>query len=148
MDKSIDHLLKPRYKVIADYPDSKFKVGEILFVPNPKEFPNWFQTNRRFNNEGRFEAVLEAYPHIFKKLEWWEHRTIEELKSIKYVKVIKYRGYWREGDVVPVYSFEGGSIEKAKPTGFNLKYKHFQPVFELLPGTEEEYLNQKSKTNG
>lgn len=123
MEKGIEELLKPRYKVIADYPGSDFEVGGIIEMI-------------AFNVD-----VFKDFPHLFKRLEWWQERTIEEMESVKYAKVIKYRGYWREGDIVKIEKFVHGSVTLAQPTGYYLKYKHYQPVFELQPATEQEYLN-------
>lgn len=66
---SNEELLKVRYKVVADYPHSQFKIGDILSVEftgilSPKPIGN--------------------YPHLFKKLEWWEDRTDDEMPE--YVK--------------------------------------------------------------
>jgi hypothetical protein len=46
-----------RYKVIADYPDSPYKIGQIL-------------TDM---------VGLNKYPRVFKPLEWWEGVPFEEL---------------------------------------------------------------------
>lgn len=138
---SIINFLKPRYKVIADYPGNPYPIGAI----GTTDSEYWAQSNYRLI----ISEAPDKYPHLFKKLEWWEHRTIEELKSVKYVKVITYRGYWRVGDIVPVNSFEGGSMEKALPTGYNLKYNHYQSIFELEPASQSEYesfINQNKQS--
>ena len=59
---SVEELLKPRYKCIADFPDSSWIIGEITTDGN------W----------------SEKYPDVFRELEWWEHRNPEEMP--KYVK--------------------------------------------------------------
>jgi hypothetical protein len=123
-----EELMKPRYKVIADYPRSDYKIGEIINCAeeDAKHFGTW--------------------PHLFSRLEWWQNRTIEELSGVKYVRVMKYRGYWREGDVVKVTGFDGGSLARSVPTGYYLDTTHYQPVFELSPATEEEYLAYKNQS--
>lgn len=58
-------------------------------------------------------------------------------------------GYYLVGDIVPVNQFEGGSVPRAKPTGYYLGdgENHFHPVFDVEPATEQEYLNsQKIKS--
>lgn len=73
-----EQLLVPRFKVIAAYPGSKhyYKVGDIL-TDNGKDAVT--------NQKG--DAVpygdWAQYPHLFKKLEWWHDRSIEDLP--KYV---------------------------------------------------------------
>jgi hypothetical protein len=141
--QQVDELLCPRFKVIADWPmNINFKVGEI--VSNNLWFLFFL---------GQHEWHMKDLPHLFKPLAWWEHRTIEELQSVKFVKVIIYRGYWVVGDIVPVIRFEHGSIGKATPTGYYIGRNytggnggHYQPIFELEPATEAAYLEyQKSK---
>lgn len=135
MALSVEELLKTRFKVIGDYPDSQFKVGEILYIPNHKAFPTWFQTNRRSNNEGRFEAVLEKYPNIFKKLFWWEERQPEDMpeyvRQIRSQKIIK-----SEYDFPKLLS--GPFVE-------NYTTSPHSYIFYFVPATKEEYDNQIKK---
>ena len=114
MDKDIQELLKPRYKVIADYPDSVFIVGEILRNPT-------------------YES---KYPHLFKKLEWWEDRKPEEMpKYLKhtydgktsYYKIIKW-----DMEFMVAYMTETQVC--------NLRL--WKPEFSYYPSTEEEFNNQ------
>lgn len=65
MSLTAAELLKPRYEVIADFPHSAHKVGDIL---------TGFKVTEEF-----FNAYMEKFPHIFKKLNWWEHRKVEEM---------------------------------------------------------------------
>ena len=64
----------PKYKVIADYPDSPFKVGEILILKKYKgvgvhtikirsPYPDTIKTLPIY--------FFEAFPHIFERIEWW-----------------------------------------------------------------------------
>jgi len=131
-----EDLLKPRYKVIADYPESCFKIEEILQPTNTNGVDDYYYYPREYRcNE--ISISLNRYPNIFKKLEWWEDRSIEVLRSVKFVKVIEYQGYWRVGDIVPskfVY-------QEDKPFGYNLGQwnDHFHPVYKILPSTQQEY---------
>ena len=64
-------LIAPRFKVIADYPNSKNLIGTILEMPNfDKEFTKdaWCKSK-------------ETYPHLFKKLNWWEYRKTEDMPA-------------------------------------------------------------------
>jgi len=67
-----EELLIPRWKVIADYPGSLYKVGYII--------------NEADNIEGRtfFTTTVHKYPHIFRALAWYEER--EEKDMPEYVK--------------------------------------------------------------
>lgn len=61
--EQIEKLLLPRFEVIADYPNSQYKVGDIL--------------------DGAQAIVLadnfRKYPHLFRELKWWEKRGASEL---------------------------------------------------------------------
>lgn len=59
-----EELMKPRFSVIADYPGLSYNVGDIIEV----------LTN---DNYGIIDMV--EYPHLFKKLKWWESRRIEDM---------------------------------------------------------------------
>lgn len=60
-----EELLKPRFEVIADYPMSNYKVGEIIECKG--------------NRIGTFNKDKVKYPHLFRKMNWWEKRTKEEM---------------------------------------------------------------------
>lgn len=58
-----EQLMQPRYKVIADFPHSSMWVG-MIFIPEKKEI-----------------KFYDKYPHLFKRLEWWEDRKIEDMPA-------------------------------------------------------------------
>jgi hypothetical protein len=80
-----EELLKPRWKIIAAIPfkeeEDFWKVGEIL----DRDW-GWHG-----NDEDGFKYHISDYPHLFKKLEWWEERKVEEMPE--YLK-------WRDTGVV------------------------------------------------
>ena len=69
-------LLIPRYEVIALYPACNghglYSVGTIL-TDNGKTAVT--------DQDGKAVAPIdfEFYPHLFRKLNWWEHRKIEDM---------------------------------------------------------------------
>jgi hypothetical protein len=77
-------LLQPRFEVVADYPNSIFKVGQII------------ETSTKLLSEKDVCRLLigvkynfEKYPHLFRKLNWWEKRTEDQMpKRVKYKDVI------------------------------------------------------------
>jgi len=72
-------LLKPRYEVIADYPGSEYPVGLVLVEDLPGHFS--YQKDGR-NWTTRLKDI--NYPHLFRKMNWWENRTVEEMpKKVK-----------------------------------------------------------------
>lgn len=75
-------LLQPRYEVIADYPNSPFKVGEIL---NFKEIYPFSGLSFDIPHLGIVAPeYFDKYPHLFRRLEWWEKRKPEDMPE--YVK--------------------------------------------------------------
>lgn len=114
-----EELMKPRYKVIADWPGNRglFPVGEIIA--------------KELSSTSLF-AECDKYPHLFRKLEWWQDRQLEDFP--KYVK----RG---SGKVFKIglhlnISTNGIAIlaEPDKYRTINLK--------SCQPATEEEYNQQ------
>ena len=86
--------MKPRYLVIADYPNSIYKIGRILE-----------QDDLQYFNYDHFNK----YPHIFRPLQWWEQRKPEEMPE--FVKfTADYMGFTK----VEVYRLEnwGDQLEK------------------------------------
>ena len=77
-------LLQPRYEVIADYPKSDFKVGQIIQcsddLVNDKDVGAFLR---------KFKYNFDKYPHLFKKLNWWEHRKIEDMPKKLICKAIQ-----------------------------------------------------------
>lgn len=122
-----EDLLKPRYKVIADWPGvaGKVKPGQILSLDD--EFiPDLYWCG----GEDFTEDKLKDYPHLFKKLFWWEERAVEDLpKYLKWqnngkVRKVKEYHIWADGYTVQV-EFDGGRRRYLKK--------------EWSPCTEEEY---------
>ena len=138
MSNSREDLLKPRYKVIADYPDSEFKIGDIKTVTGG---------DLRFT-----EGYFNAYPAIFKRIEWYEDRERNEMP--KYVKDV-----FRPGMVNDIYVYcvkkhftqdctpIGGKVREDKKywvdkNDFSHLYNHYEPA------DETEYQNFKSDNHG
>lgn len=72
-----EQLLKPRYKVVIEFPMGKYSKGDII---EGKKAVVHYGTDEGENDE----YDLSSYPKIFRPLEWWEDRTENELP--KYVK--------------------------------------------------------------
>jgi hypothetical protein len=121
-----DTLLKPRYKVIADYPDSKYSVGDIL----PGCFSDWDEdADDDFIDEQM--RHVKKFPHLFRRLEWWEERSVDEMpRYIKhklggYHEVFQWHknskdvwicdakiAYFFIGDIVPITEEEYSKFEE------------------------------------
>jgi hypothetical protein len=110
-EKDVQELLKPRYKAISPnenhYPGSFWKIGDII------------------DPTGR-HTQFDKYPHLFRKLEWWEERKPEEMPL--YVKD-KYNQVHKV-----VYAAKlGADLEKGYSCSWNM----------LEPATEQEYVTYK-----
>lgn len=87
-EQKVQELLKPRYKIIADYPHSPFPVGRLLdgndesFLVTRTQYQDFGELH--FQNNWMPIDYLEKFPHLFCKLEWWEERKPEEMPE--YVK--------------------------------------------------------------
>jgi len=63
-------LLTPRFEVIADFPNSNLEINSILTFDG---------IVYGMNEPQKFIRNPEKYLHLFKKLEWWEKRKIEDM---------------------------------------------------------------------
>jgi len=81
-------LMSPRFEVLEEYPNCKFKKGEILNrLKNATN--NWYHTDEHsINAEILLEDIIK-YPHLFKKLNWWEKRKKEDMPKKLICKAIK-----------------------------------------------------------
>ena len=129
-----EELMRPRFKVIAPYPGSNtyFEVGEIF---------EWSEGHDQYvifrgpeNSTGFEKYTVEKYPHLFRKLKWWEERKVEDMPE--YVKNKFGRVY---------------KINEVSESGNRFKYvggdqTHFSLHFDgTTPSTESEYLAQEEK---
>jgi hypothetical protein len=71
---TIEQLLQPRYKVIADYPGNVQPIGHIHSCTGDEQSIRYWCEEK------------EKYPQVFQRLEWWEHRTDSELP--RYLKSV------------------------------------------------------------
>jgi hypothetical protein len=67
---SREELMKPRFEVMLDYPDSPFVVGDII---------TYNGVVYGMGEPQKFVREPEKYPHIFRKMNWWEKRTVEQM---------------------------------------------------------------------
>lgn len=138
--EKIDKLLEPRYEVIADYPDMNgWEVGEILDR-------DWGWNG---DDEGGFKNRISQYPHLFRKLEWWERRRGIEMP--KYAKVtVDFMAHYGAiiDSVHKVIEYGTGNLSEIVYLILDNKKKTF-PIEYIIPITEKEYklyINQKQNT--
>jgi hypothetical protein len=83
-------LMKLRFEVIETYPKSKFKKGDILErIPNATN--DWYNADKSLINADILLEEIEQYPHLFRKLNWWEKRTAEQMPK-KVMSILDDKG--------------------------------------------------------
>ena len=142
---STEELLKPRYKVIAPYPNSPYKVGEILtefFFDNGNSY---FSVNDEngFHDKVISSETIKECPNIFKEVEWWEDRKIEDMPE--YVRFSHLPIVWK----IKKWDFDwfkNPIPEKNVQNGETLTILYHFDKSKMLPSTQEEYKQyQQSK---
>jgi hypothetical protein len=130
-----EKLLLPRYKVIADYPNTEFEIGEVIHSDQYGEFNVYTDT-------GKWRLAPDAYPAIFRRLEWWEERSPDEMPG--YVKA-------DDGQVYKIKDWDNFSapyvfVDDDIHVGF-IKGCEYTPLYGgFLPATLEQYQTQNKKT--
>ena len=95
---TIEKLMIPRYKVIATYPNSKFKVDDVL-TEQDFEGNIWFAVERF--GEAVHKDEINLYPHLFKYMAWYEKREVAEMPQFVCVGDKYYEVKWdKSGDVL------------------------------------------------
>lgn len=148
---TVEELLMPRYKVIADYPHNPYKVGDLL-----EEFTKTaFKLTVTYNGNSMDEtqantypaSAIEKMPHLFRKLNWWEERKVEDMPE--YVKLV-IKGKTQYVHKVEKWIGEN-SVGQPLYEYFNaVNYLSTACVSELEPATEQEYntfINSKPTPN-
>lgn len=117
-----EELLAPRFLVIADYPNSIFKVGKILSG----------------DYEGRIycdpnSCKYSDFPHLFQKLYWFEKRDKSELPE--YIKMNYTNTYHK-------------ITSREYHSGFFYVGENIQFLTHSEPATLEEYeMNKPTEVN-
>ncbi len=100
-------------------------------------------TNRCFFMGSADLQKILKYPHLFRKLEWWEFREqdLTLMTSFDFAKVVIYVGYWRVDDIVPIHSYEIQQTRPAKLIGFYLgeHRQHLHAIDKVVPAALSEY---------
>ena len=126
-----EQLLQPRYLVIADYPVADLNIGDIYQFENIHPFSGY---SLQFGKAIIAPKYFDKFPHLFRRLEWWEHRNPKDMPE--YVKTINGKS---------VYKFYGfGSLGNSYAKVKDDEYRSNYLLSALLPATKEEYDNYKT----
>lgn len=99
------NLLIPRYQLLCNFPGNlSFKVGEVY----TEDETLGYLVNEGINGwdeSYNFRFSPDEFPNVFKKLEWWECRTEEEMPTY-----LRYNGTFftnpnRRGKVIKPYKY-------------------------------------------
>jgi len=92
--KTIEQIREIQFKVLQPYLFMPVEVGGLLdskggesFHMTTTSYRDEFGEEQRCANYVPIE-VIELYPNLFARAWWWEQKTIEELKSVVYVKIV------------------------------------------------------------
>lgn len=126
-----EQLLAPRFKVIASYPNSIFKVGEVITI-------------------GRHEGVFcdpdgpkySDFPAIFQRLQWWEDLHVDDFPA--YVKVATDCTCLPFGTIHKVLAWMHLGPVISVGEGDNVRFS----VSDFLPATLTDYLTYQKQQNG
>lgn len=118
MALSKEELLKPRYQVIADYPNNDYFPVGYIYTPSKSGGGRIYcdEKSKKFSD----------FPHLFKPLSWWEERSIEDMP--KFLRV------GNNGVIREVQEYHLRIDEVIFVGGKRRKLKQYQPA------TREEYL--------
>lgn len=155
MKKEPHPLLLPRRKVINDFPFNQlasphdctkkiFEVGSILPLfkaDNGDVREYWY--HHPITRQNYQDTWFDSFPNIFRNLKWWEERLLDELMSVKFVRITIYTGYWIVGDVVKVTDYKIDT-KAAKFERYILDDTQSSIPLRCEPATEEEYIEFKN----
>jgi len=128
MDMTVEELLAPRYKVIADYPGNLWDVGTLL--------PSEYHAIKELSPN--MIAFYDKYPHLFRKLEWWEERKPEDMPE--YLKTIHHDGR--------IYKAIEHNIKASNGLGFINENGLRKSYCNYLPTTLEDYTHYTKSNKG
>ena len=141
MSLSVEDLMQPRYKVIKMWPDmgpGGYFEGQIITLSG--------SSNRQYyaviNGNDVYDAFFDTFPHLFKKLEWWEERKAEEMpKYVRFGDLDKRHAVYKieELHLNGCYGINGACAIAEQPKDYLLIFQGQN----CHPATEGEYLAYK-----
>lgn len=132
-----EELLQPRYEVIADWPNNTIEIGDVCTIEN--EYGQF-----RFG-QPIHQRMMEAHPHLFKKLCWWEERKEEDMPEYLKVTVDHMEHYGtKKGDIIKVIWCYG--VDKNWVPFWSEKNKIFWGNYSV-PATLQDYTQYITNLN-
>jgi hypothetical protein len=154
-----EQLMQPRYKVVALFPfNHYFSVGDVIECEHLDDREHlqaheryaWLEPNENSpaHHITFYESEFAKYPHLFRKLEWWGERGIDQLPAYLKVNTETSSLFFGDFHKVRLWSnYPSGEfyclLEEDKQKSLADLYKY--PPKHFLPITEQEYLTHKNK---
>lgn len=135
MALSVQDLMNPRYKIIADYPGCSFPLGEILIPDKAGELYS-ITAGYSWSVTRIMEKDVRKFPHLVKPLQWWEERSESEMPEyirINQTWVVKAKKHYVAH---PRYGEKGKWFEAADSSAIEPFYAYSSVSG---PATETEY---------
>lgn len=153
-----EDLLKPRIKVVNDFWDNPFEVGEVIQFEDYKDYydfitgdvlgKDWMtnfyelkKPHQSFTEGTRLCWNMRSftpYPHLFEQLQWHQDRMLEDMPEY-----IRYGEYDSAHSIYKITAYNPIGYENYFPCaiGENNRVKdYFLPHFRnSFPATEQEY---------
>ena len=130
---NIQELLKPRYKVIADYPEMErhnIRIGDVI---TRSESPMYADKTQ----DGTPVVAIdhEIFPAVFRRLEWWEDMDVKDMPE--YLQ--------RNTKDKIIFKAVKHNVDATHGLGFVTSEGKIKSYCNYLPTTETEYLNQNNQ---
>lgn len=130
-----EQLLQPRYEVIADYPGSDLPIGTILLE---SKLGYCFREDVLTTSSNIIATeTVTKYPHLFRRLNWWEHRTPEEMPE--YLR--------RKTKDAKVFKAKKHGVEATHSLGFIDENDRILSYCNFLPATLQDYTQYITNLN-
>lgn len=126
-----EQLMKPRFKVINDYPGAISRVGDLFMIGYLNAKQCWILCRDGKTVEHSVHGP-ENYPHLFKQLDWWEDRDEKDMPEFFKIN--------HSSRVVKSASHFVGSNKNM----FEVAHKNGCVFYDhVTPATQSEYDNQQ-----
>lgn len=110
-----EELMKPRFEVIGDYPGLSYNVGDIIEI---------------LIDDSYGIIDMGIYPHLFRKLNWWELRKIEDMP-----KKLIYKSFVGkdDADIIDIIHWDMEKLVGIRKDGGYTSLRVFNPEYGYFP---------------
>lgn len=131
-------LLRNRVILLNDYPRCSYKKGSVFIKTFHPDNETFYWELLDHTNDMQFDWP-ERYPHLFRKLQWWEERAESELPE--YVKF--YEPLPIKESIWKVHEWRFGLKHPLIKTDCDIVWRELSIMD--LPATEKEYFEYQKQ---